>query len=99
MQILLLKKRDIFCPTFELPFIKTLGCSKVILSTDKEQKLSAKFIFDGSVKLFVGIFRTPLQQVVHGNLASAKFHLSLEFEWLFTVLLGQNAQNGDDDVS
>ena len=80
MQILLLKKRDIFCSTFELPFIKTIDCSKVILSTDKEQKLSAKFIFDGIAKLFLGIIRTPLQQVVQGNLASAKFHLHLEFE-------------------
>ena len=70
-----------------------------ILSRDKEQKLSAKFIVDGIVKLFVGIFRTPLQQVVHGNLASAKFHLPLKFEWRFTVSSGQNVQNCDDDVS
>ena len=41
------------------------------------QKLSAKFIFDGIVKPFVGIFRTPLQQVVHLNLASAKFQIGI----------------------
>ena len=93
------KEKRYFLPHFRVAVHQNPRLQQSILYRDKEQKLSVKFIFDGIMKLFVGIFRTPLQQVIHGNLASAKFHLSLEFEWCFPVLSGKNAQNGNDDVS